>query len=112
MYSKDASQFWLRYQRFVTKDLPILLKTNISQSTLSTWKQKKIFPRADIAFLIANAIDTTVEYLVTGQDTSNIVCSSDSLEVAIIADNLTEEGLHILKCVATSLESKYSKKKK
>ena len=63
----DATQFWHRYKELADKDLPIILRTGISQPTLSSWKSRGIFPRADQAYLIAEAIGTTVEYLVTGK---------------------------------------------
>ena len=68
MQTKEAGLFWERYQSFVNKDLPVILKTGIKQSTISTWRTLKKFPRADEAFKIADAINTTVEYLVTGKD--------------------------------------------
>ena len=63
----DAKNFWLRFDELVSKDFPVLLKTGIAQSTLSTWRAKKAFPRADEAYLIAQALNVTVEYLITGK---------------------------------------------
>jgi len=106
-----AEQFWLRYEHFGIKDLPITLITNIHQSTLSTWKHRCIFPRADVACKIAKALNTTVEYLVYGQeDMVNSTCTSAALEVAIIADQLDKEGFRILKDMAYSLKLLYPKK--
>jgi hypothetical protein len=74
MKKNKAEQFWLRYGKLVAKDLPVILKTRIPSSTLSTWKKKNIYPRADEAFKIASAIGTTVEYLVSGRNVA-AVCS-------------------------------------
>ena len=43
-------------------------KTQIPQGTFSSWKNRKTIPRADEAFLIAEAIKVSVEYLLTGTD--------------------------------------------
>ena len=108
MVSKDAYQYWLRYERLAPKDSLVLLKTGIRQSTLATWKKKKMFPRADDAYLIAGAINTTVEYLVTGRD---IYSSDTAREISSIIKHLTEDGLQILKCVASDLLTlKYDKR--
>lgn len=109
MQIKDAKQFWIRYKNLIEKDLPVILSTGIKQSTLSSWKLNNVFPRADDAYLIANAANSTVEYLVTGKDTKNTACSVNALEIAVIADKLTEEGMDILKNIAECLKYKYSK---
>ena len=101
MEMENASQFWLRYKKLANKDLPVVLQTNISHSTLSTWRRKNIFPRADEAYEIAKAINTTVEYLLTGQDDST--CSANAMEIAKIADKLSTDGMRILKLIAKSL---------
>ena len=66
MRKKNAVNFWKRYAELTEKDLPITIVTGIPQSTLSTWKNKNIFPRVDEAFKIAQVLKTTVEYLVSG----------------------------------------------
>jgi len=109
MGTKDAKQFWIRYKKLIDKDLPVIVKTGIKQSTLSSWKTNNLFPRVDDAYLIANAANTTVEFLVTGKDVKNTACSVKALEIAIAADKLTEEGINILLKVAESLKYDYHK---
>ena len=99
----NAGQFWGRYKKLAAKDFPVVTKTHISHSTLSTWKNKKIFPRADKAYQIADAINTTVEYLITGKETDNSTCSKDAMEIAKTADKLNIEGITLLKIVAKTL---------
>ena len=41
----------------------------ISLNTLRGWVSKNVLPRADEAVKIAKALNTTVEYLVTGEQT-------------------------------------------
>ena len=110
MVDKKAQQFWSRYKRLVSKDLPVLIKTNIPQSTLSTWKNKNIFPRTDEALKIAEAIHPTVEYLVTGKSTVNASFSPAVLEIAAFADQLNEEGFKILKDMVSNIFHTYPKK--
>jgi transcriptional regulator with XRE-family HTH domain len=84
----DAGAFWQRFKNLSEKDLPVILKTNIKQSTISTWRRRKEFPRADEAVKIAETLHTSVEYLVTGRDKAYAPCSPAALEIAIAADRL------------------------
>jgi hypothetical protein len=107
MAAKDAGAFWTRYKRLAGKDLPILVKTGILQPTLSSWRTKKIFPRANEAVAIASALNTTVEFLVNGKDTSNTTVSPAAMNIALTADTLNSEGQKILSIVAESLALKF-----
>ncbi len=64
----DASGYWERYEALCPKDLPIVEKTGIGQSTISGWRVAKRYPPADRAAEIADVLGTTVEYLVTGNE--------------------------------------------
>jgi transcriptional regulator with XRE-family HTH domain len=44
-------------------------KTKISKGTFSSWKSRKIIPRADVVLRIAEALGVSVEYLLTGMST-------------------------------------------
>ena len=110
MGQNDAQKFWGRYKKLTNKDMPVLCKTGINQSTLSTWKKNGTYPRVDIACYIAETLCTTVEYLVTGKDIKNPSCSSDAIEIAINADKLNREGMEILKDISCCLLSKFAKK--
>jgi hypothetical protein len=76
----DPEQFWLRFRTLAEKDLPVILQTDIKQSTLSTWRTEKTYPRADDAVKIAAA-----------------------LEIALTAAKLSPEGLKTLRYVAKGL---------
>jgi len=108
MTVNDAGQFWLRYKKLVSKDLPVTLKTGIKQSTLSTWKKRKLFPRADLACLIAHSLGTSVEYLVTGQDENPTNGSSSestsSQELISTINRLNDENLKSLKSLVSLIE--------
>jgi transcriptional regulator with XRE-family HTH domain len=107
MKVKDAAAFWTRYKRLAAKDLPVLVKTGILQPTLSSWRTKKIFPRANEAAAIAAALNTTVEFLVNGKDSGSATVSPAAMNIAITADTLNSEGQKVLAAVAESLALKY-----
>jgi transcriptional regulator with XRE-family HTH domain len=103
----EAGEFWQRYGELADKDLPIILRTKVKQSTLSTWRTKKTFPRADMAVRIAQSLSTTVEYLVTGLGKEHPVCSPWAMAVALQVDRLSEPGQKIVFDVARGLEFQY-----
>jgi transcriptional regulator with XRE-family HTH domain len=103
----DAQPFWDRYRDLVKKDLPVILRTQIKQSTLSTWRSKKKFPRADMAVKIAKALNTSVEYLVTGEGQEHEVYTPWAMAVAQTVDKLNETGKKIVFDVAKGLETQY-----
>lgn len=105
----DASAFWERYKLFAHKEFPVTLNTGIAQSTISTWRRGKKFPPADKAQQIAEALNTTVEYLVTGTDSKNPDYSPSILSIANIATHLTDKGVTTLYTIAAGLEMKYKK---
>lgn len=60
----------LTYQGILVKELSA--KTGISKRTLDNYlREKGSMPPADYAVLIAKALNTSVEYLVTGEASSN-----------------------------------------
>jgi transcriptional regulator with XRE-family HTH domain len=102
-------QFWRRFQILADKDLPVIIKTGIKQSTLSTWRSEKTYPRADDAVRIATALQTTVEFLVTGSDKASLPCTPTAIEIALTADKLTDEGKQVALAVLRGLVSQYPK---
>jgi transcriptional regulator with XRE-family HTH domain len=103
----DAGMFWRRFRQLSEKDLPVIIKTKIKQSTISTWRHRKNFPRADEAVKIAESLHTSVEYLVTGRDETHAPCSPEALEIALAADKLNNEGKRIALTVIKGLGSQY-----
>jgi transcriptional regulator with XRE-family HTH domain len=103
----SAIEFWARYKDLTEKDLPVILKTNIGQSTISTWKTKGVFPRADKAVKIADTLGTSVEYLVTGRDKAYPDRSSEAQEIGVVVDRLSAEGKRIVLSVVKGLETQY-----
>jgi transcriptional regulator with XRE-family HTH domain len=97
----------MRFKKLAGKDLPVIIQTGISQSTLSTWRKEGTYPRADDAVRIARALNTSVEYLVTGSDSVQSPYSQQSLEIADLADKLTCDGQNVLLAVARGLTTQF-----
>lgn len=83
-------QFWinvkdeLEYNLVTQKELAE--STKISYNTLQSWITKNRLPDAENAVKIAKQLNTTVEYLVTGKQTLNVI--PDKLKVIL---NLKKE---------------------
>lgn len=43
----------------------------LAKSTVSEWARTGALPRADVAIMIAEYLNTTVEYLITGKESDN-----------------------------------------
>jgi transcriptional regulator with XRE-family HTH domain len=100
MIPSDAYQFWLRYSELVSRDAKVIIETGVRQSTLSTWKKKNTYPRADVACQIAHSLNTTVEYLVKGEDENG--SDPPDRELNII-NSLNEKEFQIVMSLATAL---------
>ncbi len=78
------------------KAYEIAKMTGISQVTFTEWKKGKATPKADKLVLIAQALGTTVEYLVTGEESGNETEEGNkyyfSDETAEIAQKLFEDS--------------------
>jgi transcriptional regulator with XRE-family HTH domain len=99
----DPEKFWTRFQTFSDKDLPVIIKTGIKQSTLSVWRTRKIYPRADDAVRIAETLGTSVEYLVTGSDKALSPLDPVALEIAFTANKLPQESQNIALTIVKAL---------
>ena len=58
-------------------------KTKVSKGTFSSWKTRKLFPRVDVAFRIAEALGVSIEYLLTGKEQMK-KASNSSAHAAVI----------------------------
>jgi len=71
----NADFFWKMVKKEVERQKTsfewLYIKTNIPKGTFSSWKSRNTIPRADEAYLIAQALNVSVEYLVTGKDNIN-----------------------------------------
>jgi len=67
----DAVSFWKRVNNLIkiqkSKQEVIAKKCNISYQTFRGWVSRKTFPGGDETYQIAQALGTTVEFLVAGK---------------------------------------------
>ncbi len=84
--------FWYRVNKLIeaqnTKQIWLAEKVGVLQQTLSQWILKDRLPDAQTAFRIAQALETTAEYLVTGNAPAGI--APDVLAIARQIAALTE----------------------
>ena len=84
----DGISFWRNVNKLIkaqnTTQEAIAKTCAINFGTFKNRSSKKIVPDAIEAFKIAQALNTTVEYLVTGEDTSPYKQELDKLKAAII----------------------------
>ena len=68
----EAVSFWKNVNNLIkkqgTKQEVVAEKCNISYQTFRGWVSRKTFPGADEALKIANILETTVSYLITGKN--------------------------------------------
>jgi transcriptional regulator with XRE-family HTH domain len=107
--NKNAKLFWQRYEQLAEKDFSVIINIGLPQSTLSTWKKRGVFPRVDIAYKIAYMLNTSVEYLLTGNNKPQPDYSPDTLEIALMFEELNVEELNAMKSILQSLSQICSK---
>jgi len=81
------------------KDAYIAKELSITPSTFSDWKKGKSVPNTDKLLKICNLLNTTVEYLYTGENPSQIHLSPE--ETAIITayrrvNDITKDNICLL----------------
>ena len=59
-------------------------ETGLSLNTLRGWISKNVLPRADEAVRIAKALNTSVEYLVTGEESDSATKELSELKAEIL----------------------------
>ena len=63
-------------------------KSGISSTVLTEWKKGKSIPKTDKLIAIARAIDTSVEYLVTGEGPANVDKTRALMDEALLTREL------------------------
>ncbi|HRY53029.1 MAG TPA: helix-turn-helix domain-containing protein [Spirochaetia bacterium] len=67
--------FWERLEKEVDSKIErkrLLGEVGVAPNSLTTWRKRKTYPAADVMVKIARILGSTVEYLVTGQDVSDL----------------------------------------
>jgi transcriptional regulator with XRE-family HTH domain len=114
----NAEFFWEIVKKEVEKQYTsfewLYRKTQIPKGTFSSWKNRNIIPRADKAFLIANALKVSVEYLLTGVDhpsqTSNKTVNELNETVPFFDDYDLQTILETARAMSVRYQSKNDRK--
>jgi len=86
-------------------------KTNISKGTFSSWKNRNIIPRAGEAFRIAQVLNVSVEYLLTGADRDNSPSNLAAQEITGMIPFFDDNDLQTLLATVRSMAARYNRKK-
>jgi transcriptional regulator with XRE-family HTH domain len=86
----DAASFWKRTNSLIraqkTKQEAIAAKCNISYQTFRGWVTRKTFPAGDETYLIAQALGTTVEFLIIGNNPKPLTADETFDEIQALID--------------------------
>jgi len=78
----------------------------ISVSAISMWKYRKNYPTADVAVKLAEALDTTVEYLVTGKSSDTWQPPRRYADIVKLLEELNDSELEAVKVLAEGYASR------
>lgn len=85
---EKASDFWTRTNRLIklrkSKQETVALECGIPYQTFRGWVARRVYPDALEAVRIADTLGTSVEYLVTGQESDLAKKKSGELKKKII----------------------------
>lgn len=91
---EKASDFWTRTNRLIklrkSKQESIALECGIPYQTFRGWVARRVYPDALEAVRIASVLETSVEFLVTGQESDPETKKSDELKEKIIKEKIIE----------------------
>jgi len=111
----NAEFFWEMVKKEVEKQHTsfewLYRKTQIPKGTFSSWKNRNTIPRADEAFLIANALNVSVEYLLTGLDQPLETSNKAFHELTATVPFLDDYDMQTLLSTVRSMAIRYQKKK-
>ncbi|MBQ5878095.1 MAG: helix-turn-helix transcriptional regulator [Treponema sp.] len=106
MSFKENLKAELQFQDMQIKELS--LKTGINKNTLGNYLTgHNSIPNADSAVKIAKALNVTVEYLVTGEDSSISQKSPDLLNIIRTIQNLDSIDLNSINQLVVAMQKRY-----
>ncbi|MDR1316974.1 MAG: helix-turn-helix domain containing protein [Spirochaetales bacterium] len=85
-------------------------KTTIPKGTFSSWKTRKLIPRADAALSIARALGVSVEYLLTGTDKGEFVSNPAVQEITKNIVLFDDNDLEAVKALVKTMSGRYGTK--
>lgn len=97
------------------KDADVVRMTGIAQSTFSDWKKGRSEPKIEKLALIAQALNVTLDYLVTGKEIPTEILSKEERDIICVFRELNETGrqeaiknIHILNRIPEYTQKKAS----
>jgi hypothetical protein len=110
----NAEFFWKMVKREVEKQRTsfewLYRKTAIPKGTFSSWKNRRIIPRADEAVRIAGALKVSVEYLLTGNDQTPEPSNPIIQEIAATVPFFDEIDSQAVLAAVRAMAARYSSK--
>ena len=110
----NAEFFWKMVKKEVERQNTsfewLYRKTNIPKGTFSSWKNRDIIPRADEALLIAQALNVSVEFLLTGVDKPAELSNPIVNEITQIIPFFDNNDLQTILTTVRSMSGRYNKK--
>ena len=111
----NAEFFWEMVKKEVEKQNTsfewLYRKTQIPKGTFSSWKNRNTIPRADEAFLIANALKVSVEYLLTGTDQPTKTSNKTIQELTVTVPFFDDNDIQTLLATVRAMSIRYQSKK-
>jgi transcriptional regulator with XRE-family HTH domain len=103
----NKPQFWHIVKKEVDKQHTtfewLYRKTGIPKGTFASWKNRNIIPRADEAYRIAEALDVSLEYLLTGMDTPKQISNPMLQEILETLISLDDKDLQAIKALVSAM---------
>ena len=110
-----AEFFWEMVKKEVEKQNTsfewLYRKTKIPKGTFSSWKNRNIIPRADEAYLIANALMVSVEYLLNGVDKPIETSNKAVQELTVTVPFFDDFDMQTLLATVRAMAIRYQNKK-
>jgi len=107
----NAEFFWKMVKKEVERQRTsfewLYQKTQIPKGTFSSWKSRKIIPRADEAFHIAEALKVSLEYLLTGTDLQKRPSNPIVHEILELAPFFNKNDLETLHATVRTMAAHY-----
>ena len=99
MTFSDRIDALLKRKKITQKELAEHL--HIRRPSISDWKKDGSYPRADIAFKIAQKLETTVEYLISGKEAGGF--SLEERELVVKYKNLSGDDKRNVQALIDSM---------
>ena len=109
----NAEFFWKMVKKEVERQRTsfewLYRKTRIPKGTFSSWKNRNVIPRADEAIRIAQALEVSVEYLLTGTDQPQAPSNQAVREIAETVPFFDDYDLQTLLETVRAMTARYQR---